>query len=78
MSATVHASCVMPNLYSIETFPWHEEIGDKMAFNQLKVKDGYLVPSDEPGLGIEMNEDFLASLKYQPRPPKKWKDLINV
>ncbi len=78
LSATVHASCVMPNLYSIETFPWHEEIGDKMAFNQLKVKDGYLVPSDEPGLGIEMNEDFLASLKYQPRPPKKWKDLINV
>ena len=63
----------MPNLSSVETFPWHEEIGDKMAFNQIKVKDGYLELPDGPGLGIHMNEEFLKSLEYSPRPPKTWK-----
>ena len=44
-----------------------------MAFNQIKVKDGYLELPEGPGLGIEMNEKFLASLDYSPRPPKTWK-----
>ena len=73
LNATVHAACTMPNLSSVETFPWHEEIGDKMAFNQIKVKDGYLELPEGPGLGIEMNEEFLTSLDYSPRPPKTWK-----
>ena len=73
LNATIHAACTMPNLSSVETFPWHEEIGDKMAFNQIKVKDGYLELPDGPGLGIHMNEEFLESLDYSPRPPKTWK-----
>jgi len=73
LNATIHAACTMPNLSSVETFPWHEEIGDKMSFNQIKVKDGYLELPDGPGLGIHMNEEFLKSLEYSPRPPKTWK-----
>ncbi len=78
LSATVHAACTMPNLSAIETFPWHVEIGDKMAKNQLMVKDGYLMLPEGRGLGIEINEDYLESLKYEPRPPKAWKDLTNI
>lgn len=78
LNATVHAACVMPNLSAIETFPWHVEIGDKMCRNQLKVVDGFLALPERPGLGIEMNEDYLASLPYQPRPPKGWKNLKDI
>ena len=78
LNATVHAACVMPNLSAIETFPWHVEIGDKMCRNQLKVQDGFLLLPEGPGLGIEMNEEFLASLPYEPRPPKAWKNLLDI
>lgn len=36
--------------------PWR----DRLASNPLVVKDGFIEPNDEPGLGLTINEDILA------------------
>ncbi|MCQ2554841.1 MAG: mandelate racemase/muconate lactonizing enzyme family protein [Clostridia bacterium] len=72
LNATVHAASTMPNLDMVETFPWYFALGDKLSKNQLQVKDGFIEVPDTPGLGIEMDEDFLKSLTYVPRGMNSW------
>lgn len=67
-SASVHASCTMPNFYMLETFPDSWAIGKKICKNPLPIIDGYYHITDASGLGLEMNEDFLASQVYKERP----------
>lgn len=67
-SAAVHAACTMPNFEILEIFPTYLEMGDKMCKNQLRMKDGYYYLPEGPGLGVDMNEDFLASVEYKARP----------
>lgn len=67
-AATVHAACTMPNFNILEVFPTYWEMGDKICKNQLRMKDGYFYLPEGPGLGVEINEDFLASVEYRARP----------
>ncbi|MBE6989189.1 MAG: mandelate racemase/muconate lactonizing enzyme family protein [Ruminococcaceae bacterium] len=71
-SASVHAACTMPNLDMLETFPWYWQLGDKLCKNQLRVEDGHIRIPEGPGLGLEMDEAYLASLHYEPRPMNRW------
>ena len=71
-SASVHAACTMPNFYMLEVFPAYQEITDKICKNPLPVVNGYIHIPETPGLGIEMNEDYLASLAYRESPKKAW------
>jgi len=48
-------------------------MGEKICKNPLPVENGYIRIPDSPGLGIEMNEEYLASLTYHERPKKAWK-----
>ena len=73
-SASVHAACTMPNLDMLETFPWYWQQGDKLCRNRLQVEDGYIRIPEGPGLGLDMNEDYLASLTYEPRPMNRWEN----
>jgi L-alanine-DL-glutamate epimerase-like enolase superfamily enzyme len=43
-------------------------MGAKLSSNMLPIEDGYIRVPDTPGLGIEMNEDFLASIPYRESP----------
>lgn len=70
-SATVHAACTMPNFFILEIFPWFWDIGDKICKNQLRIQDGFYHIPEGPGLGLDMNEDFLASQVYKEKPPQK-------
>ena len=73
-SASVHAACTMPNFSILETFPWFSEIGDKICKNQLRVVDGYFHLPEGPGLGLDMNEDFLASQVYETGRSVAWQN----
>jgi len=59
-AASIHLAASSPN------FLIHEAIGDFSGFHAdilkkpLQVEDGYLIPSNEPGLGIEPDWDFIA------------------
>jgi len=59
-SASIHFAASCPN------FLIHESIGDFSGFHadilkqKLTVENGYLIPSEEPGLGIELDLDVIA------------------
>lgn len=64
-AATVQLAAVMPNCPYLETMatdvPWRSEL----VVESCRVKDGKMTISNEPGLGIEVNEDRLADYPYQ-------------
>ena len=69
-SATAHVACTMPNFHILEIFPSYWEIGEKLCKNQLRMHDGYFYLPEGPGLGLEMNEDFIAAQEYKARPTR--------
>jgi D-galactarolactone cycloisomerase len=59
-AANVHLLCAVPNrlIYEADISainPWR----DRLASNPLLVKDGFIEPNDQPGLGLAINEDIL-------------------
>ena len=71
LSATVHASALMPNFIITEYFLPFEELGQKLCPNALKPTDGYIPLPTEPGLGIEFNEEILRSMPGKPFPKRE-------
>ena len=64
LAASVHASIAMPNFLILEHCrlrPWFDEI---QLFGP-KVENGCVVPSDRPGLGIELDWDFVEKHPYK-------------
>ena len=60
-AANVHLLCAMPNrlIYEADisdTNPWR----DQLAANPLLVKDGHIEPNEEPGLGLQIDEEMLT------------------
>ena len=60
-AANVHLLCAMPNrlIYEADishTNPWR----DQSAANPLLVKDGHIEPNEEPGLGLQIDEEMLT------------------
>jgi galactonate dehydratase len=63
-AANVHLCATLPNFYILETardMPWH----DQVQLAPLKLIDGYFELPTEPGLGIDLDEDLIASRPYQ-------------
>ena len=57
----MHLLCAVPNrlIYEADISavnPWR----DQLAANPLVVRDGFIEPNDEPGLGLTIDEDLLA------------------
>jgi galactonate dehydratase len=63
-AATQFAACT-PNWLIQESFrsdvPWRDEVVN----NPVVVKDGYVYPDEEPGLGVEVNEESAAKHPYE-------------
>ncbi|MDP6302639.1 MAG: enolase C-terminal domain-like protein, partial [SAR202 cluster bacterium] len=75
MAATAHAAAAMPNFVITEYFVNLEEFGEDIAINPFKVEDGYIQVPDQPGIGIELDEDKLAAYPYRPfdaRSPRQY------
>ena len=70
LAATLQASLVMPNFLITEYFVSLEEFGREIAVQPFEVVDGYIEAPEEPGLGIELDEDKLAAHPYRPFPPR--------
>lgn len=64
LAATVHACACMPNFLILEHCrhrPWLDEVQN---FGPV-VQDGRVTPSDRPGLGIELDWDYVKKHPYQ-------------
>ena len=70
LSATVHASAVMPNFIITEYFIPFEEFGATLCRNVLKPVDGYIALPTEPGLGLEINEEAVRAHPYKQFPAR--------
>lgn len=67
MAANVHAAACMPNFLILEHCrhrPWFDKV---QKFGPV-VENGRVIPSDRPGLGIEIDWDCVQQNPYQPKP----------
>ena len=72
-AAAAHVGFSAPSFLILETIQtdFHEDILTK----SLTWEDGYMIAPEEPGLGIELNEDNLAAHPYVETPfPGLWDD----
>ncbi|HJO82222.1 MAG: galactonate dehydratase [SAR202 cluster bacterium] len=75
LAATMQVSATIPNFLITEYFVNLEEFGEDIAINPFKVEDGYIQVPDQPGIGIELDEDKLAAYPYRPfdaRSPRQY------
>ena len=56
-AANVHFAASIPNLLIAETIETGGAFHLKLIRNSIKWEDGYIIPSDAPGLGIDFDED---------------------
>jgi L-alanine-DL-glutamate epimerase-like enolase superfamily enzyme len=68
-AANVHMLCAIPNalIYEADLAPVNP-FRDDISKTELVVKDGYIEPSDRPGLGIDIDEEVLAKYPAIPGP----------
>ena len=63
-SANIQLSINIPNFLIAETIQTGGDFHLKLIKNSIKFDDGYLIPSDKPGLGIEFNESLAIQNPY--------------
>jgi galactonate dehydratase len=73
LAANVHAAACMPNFLILEHCRHRPWMDDVLVFGQ-KAHRGCVVPSDRPGLGIELNWDYIARHPYQHLPLRAFFD----
>ncbi len=56
-AANVHFAASIPNLLIAETIQTGGDFHLKLIKNTIKWEDGYIIPPETPGLGIEFDED---------------------
>ncbi|MFC4120426.1 D-mannonate dehydratase ManD [Nonomuraea zeae] len=65
MSAALHLDIAVPN-FGIQEYMRHTEATDEVFPHGYHFADGYLHPSEEPGLGVEIDERLAARYPYEP------------
>ena len=73
LAASAHACACMPNFLILEHCrhrPWFDEM---QVFGPT-VEDGRVTPSDRPGLGVELDWDYVNKHPYQPLPLRTFTD----
>ncbi|MBI4306923.1 MAG: mandelate racemase/muconate lactonizing enzyme family protein [Chloroflexi bacterium] len=75
-AAAVQVVTAIPNHTTLEYCMWDEEPPNcELLKKRVNRQGGYVIPSEEPGLGIEVNEDFIAKHPFQAGTPKAGVDL---
>ncbi|WP_433435553.1 D-mannonate dehydratase ManD [Nonomuraea sp. CA-141351] len=65
MSAALHLDIAVPN-FGIQEYMRHTEATDEVFPHGYHFADGYLHPSEEPGLGVDIDEKLAARYPYEP------------
>ena len=59
--AGAHTMMTVPNFYRVEYGRAIQDLYNELVSPPLDVRDGYLYLSDRPGLGVELNLDFIEA-----------------
>src|ERR1044071_8190272 len=63
-AANVHLDCAIPN-FGVQEMVFFPEAVHEVMPGAPEFEDGFLVPSDRPGLGVDLNEDAASKYPYQ-------------
>jgi mannonate dehydratase len=65
MSAALHLDLAIPN-FGLQEYMRHTSATDEVFPHGYRFADGYLHPSEEPGLGIDIDEGLASKYPYKP------------
>jgi len=65
MAAALHVDLAIPN-FGLQEYMRHTDATDAVFPHAYRFADGYLHPGDEPGLGVDIDEDLAARYPYRP------------
>jgi len=65
MAAALHLDLAIPN-FGLQEYMRHTEETDRVFPHAYHFAAGYLHPGDEPGLGVDIDEELAARYPYQP------------
>jgi mannonate dehydratase len=65
MSAALHLDLAVPN-FGLQEYMPHTAETDTVFPHGYRYEDGYLHPSEEPGLGVDIDETLAAKYPYRP------------
>ena len=67
MSAALHLDISIPN-FGLQEYMRHTEATDEVFPHGYRFESGYLLPSEAPGLGVDIDETLAAKYPYRPAP----------
>jgi mannonate dehydratase len=65
MAAALHLDISIPN-FGLQEYMRHTPETDQVFPHAYRFADGYLHPSEQPGLGVDIDEDLAARYPYRP------------
>ncbi|WP_026152561.1 D-mannonate dehydratase ManD [Actinopolyspora halophila] len=65
LAAALHVDTAIPN-FGVQEYMPHEERTDEVFPHSYRFADGHLYPSEEPGLGVDIDENAADSHPYEP------------
>ncbi len=65
MAAALHLDLAIPN-FGLQEYMRHTAATDEVFPHGYHFADGYLHPSEEPGLGVDIDEELAATYPYRP------------
>ena len=67
-AANVHLGTCSPNFLIQESIERWEGFHSDILKKPMRWEEGYIIPPTEPGLGVELNEEFIAKFPYTDTP----------
>ena len=64
LAAALHLDISIPN-FGIQEYMRHSPETDRVFPHSYRFADGYLHPGEEPGLGVDIDEDLAAQYPYR-------------
>ncbi|MEJ7767245.1 MAG: mandelate racemase/muconate lactonizing enzyme family protein [Chitinophagaceae bacterium] len=62
----IHGGFACPNTVMLEVAPAYGPLHSELIGNSLRMKDGYVLPPEEPGLGVTLTEDTIRRYPFIP------------
>jgi mannonate dehydratase len=65
LAAALHVDVAIPN-FGLQEYMPHSDATDAVFPHSYRFADGYLHPGEEPGLGVDIDEELAATYPYRP------------
>jgi mannonate dehydratase len=65
LAAALHLDQAIPN-FGLQEYMRHTDVTDRVFPHAYRFAGGYLHPGEEPGLGVDIDEELAADFPYQP------------